>query len=91
MTAFEMTAEAAVEYYRRRAELGALTEEQCVQILLQMAAEGLINSIETSDETTAEYVDRISKEQTILDLRENKDAKTTETEGDSGQAGTAGN
>ncbi len=57
-----MDAESAMIFYERKAALGAVTEEECNAILLEMAKEGLIKSISATER---------SKEQVIQDLAKN--------------------
>lgn len=72
MLAFEMTLDAAIEFYRRTEQLGAKTEEQCTHILLQMAKEGWIAGVEVTEETKDEYVSRMSKQKKVLHVKGKK-------------------
>lgn len=91
MFIFEMTVETTCEFYRRVTQLNAVTEEQRTHILFEMVREGLITGGETSL-TKDEFVDVVSQQYNVLDLRENENEdseKASETDG--GEIGTAGN
>lgn len=91
MYAFEMTLEAAIEFYKRKMRLGAKTEEQCTHILLQLAKEGYPITMEETPETKAEYLKRLAKEKKILHIKGKANERKTKGQADGGQAGTLGN
>lgn len=70
MLSFEMTLEVAVEFYRRKAALGAVTEEECTAVLLEMSREGLIKRITATNRTKEQYVSDLQKHYDVLDMRE---------------------
>lgn len=70
MLAFEMTAEIAEEFFKRVAEQKAETELERTAILVQMAKEGLMNRISYSDRTKQQYVEDISKEFRVLEIKD---------------------
>ena len=80
-----------MEFYRRRQELGAQTEEQCTHILLQMATEGYPIKLDVTEETKEEYVKRLAKTKRILSVKRKKDEHKKKGTNDSGEAGTHGN
>ncbi len=77
MLSFHMTADTAYEFYRRAKEHNAQTEDDRVNILLDMVAEGLINGVAETSRTKEEYIADLSKEFKVLDLtlKEKSDEK----------------
>jgi hypothetical protein len=63
-----MTPEAALEYYRRKEEAKATTEEECAEILAYMAQEGLITSVIKTGRTKEKYIEDLGKHSKVLDL-----------------------
>lgn len=90
MFAFEMTQEMLEEFYKRASALGALTEEQKTHILLQMVKEGVIKNALSTNATKEQFIESVGKYFNVTHIGE-KDEHTTESETDSGQAGTIGN
>lgn len=92
MFAFELTLDVAMEFYKRKAALNAITEEQCWHILMQMAQEGLIAKVEATTETKEQYIKRLSKSRNVLHIKGKKNARNKKkSEADGGEAGTLGN
>lgn len=90
MLSFEMTLATAVEFYERKKALGAVTEEECLAILLEMTHEGLIERITQTERTKEQYVADLQKNYDVLDLTEKPNEPKTESEADSGEAGEDG-
>lgn len=90
MLAFEMTLEVALEFYRRKQALGAVTEEECAAVLLEMAREGLIQRIMETKRTREQYIQDLQKHYDVLDCTEKINEPETESEANGGEAGTDG-
>ena len=84
MFAFNMTAAIAEEFYRRVEKLNAITEEQRVNILIQMTEEGLIKEVLQADISKAQFAELLSEDYKVLDM-------TDKAEPGPDSLGTAGN
>ena len=91
MFGFEMSVETAQEFYRRARELGAITDEQRIHLLLEMVKEGSITRVFTGDMTEDQFAETLGEHFKVMDLREKSDDGETKSDVDGGEAGTAGN
>lgn len=72
MYVFSMTGEIAEEFFRRVQLLEVDNEDNRTKILMQMAREGLIDSVMETQRTKAQYVSDLSREFKVLNLLEKK-------------------
>lgn len=66
---FTMSSDQALEFWRRVMERGAETEAERKEILLEMANEGKVESVSETGRTKEEYIQDMSKEFRVLDVR----------------------
>ncbi len=71
MIIFTMTYEVAEEFYARCKKRKAETEEERTAILVEMAREGLLMGVSQTERTREEYVEDLSKEFNVLDVKPN--------------------
>jgi hypothetical protein len=71
-----MNAETALIFYERKAALGAVTENECAAILLEMAKEGLIKSVIATERSKEEVIQDLAKNYgSILHLKGDTNAE----------------
>lgn len=66
---FVMTPEVAIEFYKRKAELGLTTEKECVRLLARMALEGKMQSVYETSRTKEQITQDYNEKFNVLDLR----------------------
>lgn len=71
--AWTMTAETAMEFFKRCAERGAISESDRVKILAELAQEGRMNSVVGSDKTQEEYIMDKAKQFKILKIEKREE------------------
>lgn len=71
--AWTMTADTAMEFFKRCHERGATTEKERVKILIELTKEGKMNSVVASKKTKEEYIKDKARHFQVLKV-EKKDA-----------------
>lgn len=74
MYVFEMTADVALEFFRRVQLLDVDNEQNREAILFKMGEEGLLKRISATNRTKEDYIKAVSKEFKVLDMTENNNA-----------------
>jgi hypothetical protein len=64
--AWTMTADTAMEFFKRCEERGATTEPERVKILVELAQEGQMNSVVVTNKTRDEYIKEKAKHFRVL-------------------------
>lgn len=64
-----MTADTAMEFFRRCHERGAKTEQERVDILIELAREGQMTNVVVTNKTRDEYIEDKAKHFKILKVK----------------------
>ena len=67
--AWTMTADTAMEFYKRCMDRNANTEEEKVKILVELAEEGKMDHVVATDKTKEEYIAHKAKHYNIIEAR----------------------
>lgn len=68
LTVFNLTADAAIEFYQRCILENLNTEQERIDLLLEMAHEGKIVAISQTGRTKEQYIKDMTKEYVVWDL-----------------------
>lgn len=71
--AWTMTADVAMEFFKRCHERGAVTEKDRVKILVELAQEGQMKSVVASKKTKEEFLKDKARHFRILKVEKNND------------------
>ena len=66
--AWTMTADTAMEFFKRCHDRSANTEEERIKILIELAKEGQMNSVVVTDKMKEEYIDEKAKHFKVLKI-----------------------
>ncbi len=72
--AWTMTAEIAMEFFKRCQERGAKTEPERVKILVELAEEGLLNNVVVTSKSRDEYVKGLAKHFKVIKVEKKDEA-----------------
>ena len=73
--AWTMTADTAMEFFRRCQERNANTEEERVKILIELAKEGQMTNATATNKTKKEYIEDKARHFNVMEARKDDEAE----------------